>query len=149
MGSGASCAAPRSACCKRGRSTNLLLDLDVGANIVWAAKRRTGAVLNSSGVEAHLEMVGLGGTARRRVQQLEPSDQQRLGLACALAGNPRILVADEPTARLDPEQAPPRLINAMRDAADRGLALVVGTDDVRLVAVADAVVTLTYGRRLA
>jgi putative ABC transport system ATP-binding protein len=39
-------------------AANLLPDLPAGGNIAWAAKLRTGAVLNGNGIEAHLEMVG-------------------------------------------------------------------------------------------
>lgn len=123
----------------------VLLQLDVGANLVWAAKRRTRAVLNHQGVEAHLEMVGLGGLTRKRPADLTPGDQHRLALACALAGEPAVVVADDPTGLLDREEAA-RLTNAYRDAADRGVAVLVGTHDPVLAAAADVAVGLELGR---
>ena len=100
-------------------SRNLLPNLDVGANLVWAAKRRTRSVLRQAGIDAHLEMVGLGGASRRRVAALDDGERQRLALACACAGTPRVVVADDPSARLGRDEAV-RLVNAMRDAADGG-----------------------------
>jgi ABC-type multidrug transport system ATPase subunit len=51
-----------------------------------------------------LERVNLTAAAKRKVGGYSGGMRQRLGLAQAIAGNPRVLIVDEPTAGLDPEE---------------------------------------------
>ncbi len=98
-----------------------------------------------SRVAAALELVGLSGHVRQRPYELSGGQQQRITIARALAGDPEILIADEPTGQLDSATAATimELIQELTHA--RGLAAVVSTHDPVLMQRADRVVELHDG----
>jgi ABC-2 type transport system ATP-binding protein len=65
-----------------------------------------------------IDSVGLAAVARTRVRRLSGGERQRLSLAIALAGNPDVLILDEPTAGMDPEarRTTRELVAGLRDA---------------------------------
>jgi putative ABC transport system ATP-binding protein len=93
-----------------------------------------------------LELVGLGGHAAQRPYELSGGQQQRVAVARALANDPRLLIADEPTGQLDSEtgQAIMDLLRAVVDS--RGTTALVATHDAALIDRADRVLTLRDGR---
>lgn len=57
----------------------------------------------TSKLEELLKLVGLGSTGNKKVKQFSLGMKQRLGIACALASDPEVLVLDEPMNGVDPE----------------------------------------------
>lgn len=92
-----------------------------------------------------LGALGLAPLAGRLVDELSGGERQRVGIARALAGDPTILVADEPTAELDPDNRAKVLDLLLRHAA-AGRIVVVASDDPEVVGVFPSVVTLAQGR---
>jgi ABC-2 type transport system ATP-binding protein len=99
--------------------------------------------------EELLELVGLADVAGRRVEAMSKGMQQRLGIAQALIGNPRLLLLDEPTSALDP--AGRRAVRGILDEVRaRGIAVLLNShllSEVELVC--DRVVILLHGRVVA
>jgi putative ABC transport system ATP-binding protein len=88
-----------------------------------------------------LDEVGLSIHARRRPGRLSGGQQQRVAFARALAGRPALLLADEPTAHLDPEQVG-TVLRLIADQRREGRIVVVATHDARFEQVADTFVRL-------
>ena len=97
--------------------------------------RRTARALADVGLERHAE---------RLVDELSGGERQRVGIARALAGGPAVLVADEPTAELDPDNRA-RVLGLFEAHARRGNVVVIASDDPEVVAACGRVVTLDRG----
>ncbi|WP_296605470.1 ABC transporter ATP-binding protein [Nocardioides sp.] len=97
-------------------------------------------------VEELLERVGLDDVADDRVRGFSLGMRQRLGLAAALLGDPRLLVLDEPANGLDPA-GKRRVHEVLADLADHGTTVLLSShrmDD--LAALCDEVTLLSVGR---
>ena len=107
--------------------------------------RRVAPAERDARVAAALDDVGLGARSRHRPDELSGGEQQRVAVARALVGRPRLLLADEPTAQLDHETG--LMIAALlRRHVDRdGLTVVLATHDPRLLDIADVVHLLRDG----
>lgn len=92
-----------------------------------------------------LERVGLAAHAKQRPAELSGGQQQRVGIARALAGSPRILLADEPTGQLDSHTAAQMIDLISSIAHDDGLAVLLSTHDPSVLARADRVLEIHDG----
>lgn len=94
-----------------------------------------------------LERLGLLRRIRDRPDQLSGGEQQRVAVARALASNPQILLADEPTSNLD-RSASGVLIEILREIHRSGVTVVISTHESEFFAVASEVVELSEGKRV-
>lgn len=93
-----------------------------------------------------LERVGLGHRLTHRPDELSGGQQQRVAIARALANEPRILLADEPTANLDLHTGE-EIIKLMRSlCSDLGVTVVTATHDHSMLACSDRVLWIRDGR---
>jgi ABC-2 type transport system ATP-binding protein len=98
-------------------------------------------------VDELLDLVGLDrSAAERRIGGYSTGMRQRLGLATALLGRPRVLLLDEPTTGLDPAGAS-EMRDVLRRLAGEGVAVVLSSHDMGAVAdICSAVTILASGR---
>jgi putative ABC transport system ATP-binding protein len=92
-----------------------------------------------------LEAVGLSDRAHHRPDQLSGGQQQRVAVARALAINPKVILADEPTANLDTENGKQVMDIMKKLNKETGVTFVFATHDPRVIGYADRVVTLQDG----
>lgn len=93
-----------------------------------------------------LELVGLGERAQRSPQELSGGERQRLAIARALAAEPKLILADEPTANLDSERSRGIVALLAQLARERGAGVLLVTHDPEAAAAADRVLALRDGR---
>jgi len=92
-----------------------------------------------------IDAVGLAFNARQRPDQLSGGQQQRIAVARALVKEPRLVIADEPTANLDTPTAH-RVIDLMRDLGrELGSTFLIATHDHRMTGRCDRVLHLNDG----
>jgi putative ABC transport system ATP-binding protein len=96
-------------------------------------------------VQVLLELVGLGGHAAQRPYELSGGQQQRVAVARALANDPKLLIADEPTGQLDSETGRSIMDLLRAVVRARGMTALVATHDAALLDRADRVITLRDG----
>lgn len=128
----------------------LLVDhLTARENVALAARARgvprADALVNAS---ALLEQVGLAARRDAFPETLSPGEAQRVAVARAVITQPRLVLADEPTAHLD-RATGEAVVSALRALCTaRAAGLVLVTHDARLTAIADRTLHLDDGRLL-
>jgi phosphonate transport system ATP-binding protein len=94
-----------------------------------------------------LDRVGLLGQAMQRADTLSGGQQQRVAIARALAQQPRLIVADEPVASLDPSSANSVMALLQRIARSEGVAVVCSLHQEHFArSYADRIIGLSHGR---
>ena len=93
-----------------------------------------------------LQAVGLGGMEHRLPSELSGGQQQRVAVARALAGNPMLILADEPTANLDSKTGK-ELIALMRSLnEEKGVTFIFATHDPKVMDAAKRIIHLEDGK---
>ena len=121
---------------------------------VFSAVENTELPLLLAGVDAKearrrasetLDRVGLGARLKHRPNELSGGEQQRVTVARALAGRPRVVWADEPTGALDSETAD-QVMQLLRELNAEGLTLIVVTHDEGVGRSANRLIRMRDGR---
>ncbi len=94
---------------------------------------------------AALAEVGLAGKEENRPSQLSGGEQQRVSIARAIAEDPKILFADEPTANLDTASGE-HIIEVLRDLNKKGQTIVMVTHEKEYTLYCDRIVHLADGK---
>jgi putative ABC transport system ATP-binding protein len=130
------------------QSANLLEHLTVRRNLelVQRIARARDRPSHRRSVDALLDAVGLTRRSGARPSELSGGEAVRAGLAVALANNPTVLVADEPTGELD-GTTEAEVLRLIRDQADQGTAVILASHSAAVAAMADEVIQLKDGQR--
>jgi putative ABC transport system ATP-binding protein len=111
---------------------NLIPDLNLFDNVdVPLRYRRMPASSRRKRIEAALEQVGLASRMKHYPAELSGGQQQRVAIARALVGEPRLLLADEPTGNLDSQMAR-SVLELLEDINSRGTTILMVTHDPEL-----------------
>jgi putative ABC transport system ATP-binding protein len=122
---------------------NLLDHLTVDQNVTFA--QQLAGRVDKDRVSSLLHEVGLAERAGARPATLSGGETARAGLAVALANNPAVILADEPTGELD-EVTSVRIMQLLRRHAEAGAAIVIVTHNSLVAAGADREIRLLDGQ---
>jgi len=93
-----------------------------------------------------LRLVGLGDKASRYPEELSGGEQQRVAIAVALANDPSLIIADEPTAELDSQNARNVVDILVKLAREYGKTVILATHDPRVAVNTDRILRLEDGK---
>jgi putative ABC transport system ATP-binding protein len=113
------------------QSGGLLPFLDVRQNV--ALSQRIAGKVDPAFVTTLIDRLGLGAVAAMRPAGLSIGQRQRVAIARALAHRPGFVIADEPTAALDPDAAAEAIALLFEAARDGGAAVIVSSHDIALL----------------
>jgi putative ABC transport system ATP-binding protein len=111
---------------------NLIPDLDIYDNVdVPLRYRRMKGAERSERITKALELVGLASRMKHMPSQLSGGQQQRVAIARAIAGDPALILADEPTGNLDSLMAR-QVVDLLEQINEMGTTIVLVTHDPEL-----------------
>ncbi|MGH8289493.1 MAG: ABC transporter ATP-binding protein [Steroidobacteraceae bacterium] len=114
------------------QSFNLIPDLDIYDNVdVPLRYRRMKGPERNQRITRALELVGLASRMKHMPSQLSGGQQQRVAIARAIAGDPALILADEPTGNLDSLMAR-QVVDLLEKINDLGTTVVLVTHDLEL-----------------
>jgi putative ABC transport system ATP-binding protein len=127
------------------QSFNLIPDLNLYDNVdVPLRYRKFGRAERKTRIEHALERVGLKSRVRHYPAELSGGQQQRVAIARAIAGEPTLLLADEPTGNLDSQMAR-EVMQLLEDLNAQGTIVVIVTHDPEIAARAQRNVHIVDG----
>jgi putative ABC transport system ATP-binding protein len=128
------------------QSFNLIPELDVFDNVdVPLRYRGLKAAERRERIIRVIDIVGLGSRLHHLPSQLSGGQQQRVAIARALAGEPRFLLADEPTGNLDSSMAA-SVLDLLCDINESGTTIIMVTHEQTLARKAQRNITVRDGR---
>lgn len=141
------------------QKNNLFRSLTVRENVRLAVQARRGRPLDAlrragsdiaerEAVDRVIEQLQLRAAAHRTTSELSYGEQRQLEIALALAGEPKMLVLDEPTSGMSPAETE-SMIELIRSLPDELTLLMVEHDMKVVFALADRITVLYYGEVLA
>jgi putative ABC transport system ATP-binding protein len=125
---------------------NLVSTLTVAENVAFPMEwqQKPPQEIESRVVEL-IKMVGLDQRLRHFPAQLSGGEQQRVAFARALANDPELILADEPTGNLDQKNAH-KIVQVLQLLKSQGKTIIVSTHDLEIRGLADQVITLKDGQ---
>ncbi len=128
------------------QSYNLVSTLTVAENIAFPMEwKRQPTKEIEKRVQELLEKLGLTHRANHFPAQLSGGEQQRVAFARALANNPPLLLADEPTGNLDTKNGQ-KIIEILQNLKKEGKTIIVSTHDAQIMQLADKKLCLDEGK---
>lgn len=126
---------------------NLLPHLNARQNVqmaMYGTRRRESERRDRA--DALLDAVGLGHFAKSRPPELSGGERQRVAVARALANDPKVVLADEPTGSLDPDMADVVVALLRKRCAEDGVTVLAVSHDDRMLRAVDRVLRVVAGR---
>ena len=117
---------------------NIVLSMNISKSKVKDKKTHTYELLERMGIDRE--------TADRKVLKLSGGEQQRVGIARALAHDPAILIADEPTGNLDRETEAEILDIFTRLAHEENRCVILVTHSRKVTSIADKIYSIQHGQ---